>query len=123
MMIMRSYDMMGFLTDSIDDLDIRMKQFFMQCKKAKPEWKEQQYNQIREVKDVSFTSSIPARPSGAWISFALLGWENHKLINKLITVSIFSYCVRDGVQGNALTWGSKLGKYFSCISYLEMMFE
>lgn len=36
-------------TDRIDDLDIRVKQFFMNCRKAKPEWKEQQYKQIRDV--------------------------------------------------------------------------
>ena len=35
--------------DRIDDLDIRVKQFFMNCRKAKPEWKEQQYKQIRDV--------------------------------------------------------------------------
>ncbi|XP_029185821.1 inhibitor of growth protein 3-like [Acropora muricata] len=32
----------------IDDLDIRVKQFFMNCRKAKPEWKDQQYKQIRD---------------------------------------------------------------------------
>ena len=37
-------------TDRIDDLDIRVKQFFMNCRKAKPEWKEQQYKQIRDVR-------------------------------------------------------------------------
>ncbi|XP_048587877.1 inhibitor of growth protein 3 [Nematostella vectensis] len=34
--------------NSIDDLDVRVKQFFMNCRKAKPEWKEQQYKQIRD---------------------------------------------------------------------------
>jgi hypothetical protein len=36
-------------TDSIDDLDIRVKQFFMNCRKAKQEWKDQQYKQIKDV--------------------------------------------------------------------------
>ena len=39
-------------TDRIDDLDIRVKQFFMNCRKAKPEWKEQQYKQIRDVSSI-----------------------------------------------------------------------
>lgn len=39
-----------YFLDSIDDLDIRVKQFFMNCRKAKPEWKEQQYKQIKEVR-------------------------------------------------------------------------
>ena len=38
-----------YFPDRIDDLDIRVKQFFMNCRKAKPEWKDQQYKQIRDV--------------------------------------------------------------------------
>ncbi|KXJ10556.1 inhibitor of growth protein 3 [Exaiptasia diaphana] len=43
---MRELDLQ--VQNSIDDLDIRVKQFFMNCRKAKPEWKEQQYKQIKE---------------------------------------------------------------------------
>lgn len=43
---MREMDLQ--VQNRIDDLDIRVKQFFMNCRKAKPEWKEQQYKQIRD---------------------------------------------------------------------------
>ena len=47
-----------FSTDRIDDLDIRVKQFFMNCRKAKPEWKEQQYKQIRDVRSTYKTINL-----------------------------------------------------------------
>lgn len=34
--------------NAIDDLDIRQKQFFMNCRKAKPDWREQQFKNINE---------------------------------------------------------------------------
>ncbi|XP_031566320.1 inhibitor of growth protein 3-like [Actinia tenebrosa] len=43
---MREMDLQ--VQNSIDDLDIRVKQFFMNCRKAKPEWKDQQYKQIKD---------------------------------------------------------------------------
>lgn len=49
-MCYKLYMYIVFSTDRIDDLDIRVKQFFMNCRKAKPEWKEQQYKQIRDVR-------------------------------------------------------------------------
>jgi len=57
-----------FSTDRIDDLDIRVKQFFMNCRKAKPEWKEQQYKQIRDVRSTYKTISSALIMQIEWVS-------------------------------------------------------
>lgn len=38
-----------FFQDETDKLDERIKIFFLQCKKQKPEWKNQNYEEIRTV--------------------------------------------------------------------------
>ena len=41
--------MFKFYTDETDKLDERIKSFFQQCKKQKADWKNQNYEEIRNV--------------------------------------------------------------------------
>ena len=52
-----------YYLDAIDDLDIRQKQFFMNCRKAKPDWREQQFKNINEVSSLSWAVLVLTSPT------------------------------------------------------------